>query len=276
MKLIVYKIIIEKNGKIIGNYDFNRTITMVQASAELYDAIRAILGIYEPICSFHNIKFLAVVRLDKVYYIRGTKNKGDSEFEISVHKENDEADFTKEYFDAIEQNKEHDSTLLFHLFKRQNYPHKLFKYRDLLKYYPGGTFDELTNGYGSTRSFRGFVANYIKHFKPIRLLEDKNLFLQISKDGDFWVGYLDGQEKVKLNENEELLYHYLSFLSIADFWDRAEKIRNLNRVNKPLVVSNFAKCLEKGEHFFERVTRKIKIRRQIILFADECCSEDAI
>ena len=84
-----------------------------------------------------------------------------------------------------------------------------------------------------------FVAKYIKHYKPLRLRENKELYLKLSPDGEFRVGYLDTDEDVYLSESENILYHYLSFISVAQFWTRAEKIRNLNCVTKPLVVSSF-------------------------------------
>jgi hypothetical protein len=66
-----------------------------------------------------------------------------------------------------------------------------------------------------------------------------------------------------------MLYHYLSFISIADFWSRAEKIRNLNRVNKPLIVSNFLERLDNSIDLSEIVRRTNKIDRQVIMFSEK-------
>ena len=137
----------------------------------------------------------------------------------------------------------------------------------MLKYYPNGDFSSLTNGYGTTRSFRGFIASYIKHFKPIKLRDGKNFFLKLSNNGEFNVGYLDSDEKVFLSASENVLYHYMSFISIADFWSRAEKIRNLNRVNKPLVVSNFLELLDESIDLSEIICRTNKVGRQVIMFS---------
>ena len=116
----------------------------------------------------------------------------------------------------------------------------------MVKYYPNGDFSALTNGYGTTRSFRGFIIDYIKNFKPVKLREGKELFLKLSSEGEFNVGYLDSNEKVFLSQSETVLYHYLSFINIADFWSGAEKIRNLNRINKPLIVSHFLELLDES------------------------------
>ena len=267
MNLYVKQIVIEKNGKITESLKFDKGLSVIKGSAETYDIIKLLLGIKEAARSFHNIRFLSVVELDKTYYIRGNKNKGDLLFSVSVF--SDEIECTEEYFEMVKESVEIDSALFFHRFKRQDFPHKLFKYRDLLKYYPNGDFSAITNGYGTTRSFRGFITDYIKHFKPIKLRSDKEIFLKLSADGEFNVGFINSNDKVFLSESESVLYHYLSFISIADFWSRAEKIRNLNRVNKPLIVSRFLELLDDSIDLSEVVIKTRKIDRQVIIFSEK-------
>ena len=267
MKLYIKQIIIEKNGKITESLEFNKGLSVVKGSAEIYDIIKLLLGIKEAARSFYNIRFLAVVEHDKTYYIRGNKNKGDLLFDVSIF--SDKTECTEEYFDTLKDANEINAVLFFHRFKRQDFPHKLFRYRDLLKYYPNGDFSAITNGYGTTRSFRGFITDYIKHFKPIKLREDKDLFLKLSNDGEFNVGFINNNDKVFLSESENMLYHYLSFISIADFWSRAEKIRNLNHVNKPLIVSNFLERLDGSIDLSEIVCLTNKIDRQVIMFSEK-------
>ena len=267
MNMYIKNIIIEKNGKITESLEFNKGLSVVKGSAEIYDIIKLLLGIKEAARSFYNIRFLAVVEHDKTYYIRGSKNRGDLLFDVSIF--SDETECTEEYFDTLKEADEINSSLFFHRFKRQDFPHKLFKYRDLLKYYPNGDFSSLTNGYGTTRSFRGFMTDYIKHFEPIKLRDDKDLYLKLSNEGEFNVGFINNNDKVFLSESETVLYHYLSFISIADFWSRAEKIRNLNRVNKPLIVSNFLERLDCSIDLSEIVRRTNKIDRQVIMFSEK-------
>ena len=83
------------------------------------------------------------------------------------------------------------------------------------------------------------------------------------------MGFINNNDKVFLSESENMLYHYLSFISIADFWSRAEKIRNLNRVNKPLIVSNFLERLDGSIDLSEIVRRTNKIDRQVIMFSEK-------
>lgn len=271
MNLYVKQIVIEKNGKITESLWFNKELSVVKGSAEVYDIIKLLLGIKEAAHSFYNVRFFAVVELDKIYYICGSKNKGDLLFEFSVF--SNETECAEEYFDTLKETDEIDSSLFFHRFKRQDFPHKLFKYRDLLKYYPNGEFSALTNGYGTTRSFRGFITDYIKHFKPIRLRVDKDIFLKLSTDGEFNAGFIDSNENVFLSESENVLYHYLSFISIANFWSKAEKIRNLNRVNKPLIVSRFLELLDDSIDLSEILNKTKNLDRQVIIFSERNVEE---
>lgn len=265
--MYIKKIVIEKNDGITESYDFNDTVTTIRYNSDVEDIVKWLLGIHDFSEQTDYVHFYAVVEIDKIYTVYGSGCSDEWAY-ISVYKDN-ELGYTEEYFNLVEQNPELDSNLFFNQFKKQDYPHKLLKYKDLIKYYPSGDFGALTNGYGTTRSFRGFVTNYIKHFKPIRLRENKDMYLKLSKDGEFKVGYLDNDEDVFLSESENMLYHYLSFISIADFWARAERIRNLNIVIKPLVVSHFSEFLDENIMIDEMMRLSKKAGRQVILFDDK-------
>lgn len=269
MKLYIKKIVIERNGKVIHNYNFGNSVNIVPNCAEVGAIIKFLLGVPEPKGTPSNVKFFATVELDETYYICGKKDKGELLFTASTHKENQENDCSDEYFGLVERKPELDSSIFFYHFKKQNFPRKLLKYQDLLKYYPNGDFARLTNGYGLTRSFRGFITSYIKHFKPIRLCDNKDCFLKLSKKGEFEIGYLDNDEDVCLSASENILYHYLSFISVAQFWSRAEKIRNMHHVNKPLVVSNFLEYLDESIEISDILRCSEKAERQVFLFVNK-------
>lgn len=265
--MYIKKIVIEKNDANFETYDFCDNLNVVCSNDLLYNIMELLLGIEKQKKYSYDVRFLAIVNIDNIYCICGKKRKGEAKFNLSVYKENKEIDYLEEYYNLVFQNQELYYDLFFKQFKKQDYPHKLLKYKDLLKYYPNGDFAKLTNGYGTTRSFRGFITDYIKHFKPIKLRDDKDLYLKLSNEGEFNVGLINSNEKVFLSESENVLYHYLSFISIADFWSRAEKIRNLNRVNKPLIVSNFLERLDGSIDLSEIVRRTNKMDRQVIMFS---------
>ncbi len=263
MNLIIQKISVTKKGK-TESLNFNKRLSVVKGSAELYDIIKLLIGRHEAGKTFYDFSFSAEVVLDRTYHFSGTKGGGEDYFTFEV--ECDGKDAKKEYFEAIKCNEESDSTLFFHHFKRQNYPHRLLHYKDLFKYYPDGNFDSITNGYGSTRSFRGFMTQYIRNFKPIKLREGKEIYLKLSALGRFSAGYKNSDEKVVLSEAENTLLHYFSFIFVADFWGRAERIRNMNTVNKPLIVSTLLEKLDESVNLDTLLKKTNRLDRQTILF----------
>lgn len=264
--MYIKKIVIEKNDANFETYDFCDNLNVVYSNDLLYNIIELLLGIEKQKKYSYDVRFLAIVNIDNIYCICGEKRKGEAKFNLSVYKENKEIDCLEEYYNLVFQNQELYYDLFFKQFKKQDYPHKLLKYKDLLKYYPNGDFAKLTNGYGTTRSFRGFITDYIKHFKPIKLRDNKELYLKLSSNGEFKVEYLDSDKDVFLSESENILYHYFSFVNVADFWTRAEKIRNLNFVSKPLFISNFLEFLDESINLTEILERTNKIGRQVIMF----------
>ena len=269
MKLEIRKIIIEKNEKITESHLFFEGLSVVKGSAALYDIIRLLLGKKEAAPTFHNVRFFAEVKLQKTYYIRGSKKRNEKNFNVTVFCEESDRECCEDYFKEVQQNEEMESALFFHRFKRQDYPHKLVKYRDLFRYYPNGDFSTLTNGYGTTRSFRGFMTHYINNFEPIKLRHDKELFLKLTPDGEFKVGYLGSEENIYLSETENVLYHFLSFINIADFWDRCERIRNMHSLKKPLVVSMLLEKVDDSVDISEILKKAASLNRQTILFSEK-------
>lgn len=269
MKLYVRSITIEKGEQTAENFDFNKGLSVVRGSADLYDIIKLLLGKNEESRRSYDIRLSAITELDRVYHINGSKKKGERFFTVSVHGEDENDDCTKEYFKAIHQNEEMDSSLFFHQFKHRDYPHKLFHYKNPINYYLDEDFGTLTNGYGTLRCFRGFITDYIKNFKPIKLCENKDYFLTLSDSGKFEVCLSDKGEKVYLNESENVLYRYLSFISIADFWDKAEKIRNMNRIKKPLVVSSLLENINEKSDIRDILKKTSLLDRQTILCVEE-------
>lgn len=263
--VFIEEIVIEKEGELAQRIKFKQGLSVTESSTELYDIIKLILGTSEPRITFYNVRFSAKVLLDETYYFCGKKDKGEALFDFVVLSEN-KKDCAKEYFYNIKQNQELDSSLFFDEFKKQNYPNRLLHYNDLFKYYPNGDFAILTNGYGTTRSFKGFMAQYIKYFKPIKLREDKEWFLRLLPSGKFQVESTNISDKVNLSEVENVLYHYYSFINIADFWDRADRIRNIFSVKKPLIVSSFLERMDESVDISEILRKTNSLDRQTIIF----------
>lgn len=176
-------------------------------------------------------------------------------------------DVTEYYLNIISHNAEEDSLNVFNCFKRQKYPNRLAKYKDIDKYYSMHYFKNLTDGYGTTRSFRAILNDYIKSFKPIKINKDKNYFIHLLPSGEFIVKYGDESIITYLNESESVLYHYICFLCLADFWSRAEMMRNINRIDKPIIVSDFLERIDKFINLYDVMEMTSQLERQVIIIA---------
>ena len=265
MNAYIKELIINKNGKIAVNLSFSEGLTAVENRPVIKDAIHAILGKGTEEKYDCDYMFFAEVFIDQIYCLRGIKPKGEPIWAFLVQRECDGNECTSEYFDLLTSNAEMDELTFFHR-SRKNYPDRLMRYNDILTHYPEGDFARITNGYGKTRSFRGFVTSYIKHFKPICLNENKNLYLNLLPTGKFVITDSQICEVVSLSESEKQMYQYYSFLSLADFWSRAEKIRNFNCVNKPLMIAGLVERLDESVDLSEVLRRTDKLDRQTILF----------
>ena len=110
------------------------------------------------------------------------------------------------------------------------------------------------------------MAQYIKYFKPIKLRDDKDLLLKLLPTGKFQVESTQRGDKVNLSEVENVLYHYYSFINVADFWDRADRIRNIFSVKKPLIVSSLLECIDESVNISEILRKTNSLDRQTIIF----------
>ena len=267
MTLRIRKIVIRKDNETTESHNFNKSLSVVNESSDLYNIIKLLLGKPEKSHSPCNMDFYAEAELDKSYIIRGSKKSGEDFYTVSVYEQDTEC--TDEYFENLKQPQEMDSALFFHRFRQQDYPCRLQKYKNILQYYPEGNFSALTQGYGLTRSFRGFISQYIHHYKPIRLCESKDLFIKLLSNGCFTAGPSDNSEKIFLSESENVIYNYLSFISIADFWDRADRIRNMHSIRKPLVVSSFLEHIDNCKDISHILKRTARLDRQTIILTSE-------
>ena len=266
MNVYIKNLTINENGKTTTSLTFSEGLTVVENRTVIKDAIHSILGKGAEERYDRDYTFFAEVYIDETYFLRSIKPKGEPIWAFLVQRECDGEECTSEYFDLLTSSAEMDELTFFHRSRSQNYPDRLMRYNDILTHYPEGDFARITNGYGKTRSFRGFVADYIKHFKPICLNENKNLYLNLLPNGKFVITDSQICEVVSLSESEKQMYHYYSFLSLADFWSRAEKIRNFNCVNKPLMIAGLVERLDESVDLSEVLRRTDKLDRQTILF----------
>ena len=211
-------------------------------------------------------RLYAEVECDDVYCVEIAAQKPGA-LHYVVYKHSDRLDCTDEYLGLIKQSPEEEVFNSFSALEKCNYPYRLKQYKDIEKYYPDNKFDELTDGVGKTRVFRAALNRFIRDFKPEKLRADKEYWLALNSKGEFQVVHpsFDANESHALSETEEVLYQYLCFLHLSEFWSEVEKIRNLNRVNKPLIVTDLMERIDYTVDPTSYIERTRILGRQLFL-----------
>lgn len=167
----------------------------------------------------------------------------------------------------IRQSKEEEISNIFSDFRTCKYPHKIKCYKDTEKYYPDNSFADVTDGIGTTKTFRSYLKNYIRTYRPQRLREDKEYLLILDNNGEFKITHpnLSIDAMPCLSESENMIYHYLCFLNLSEFWYGIEQIKDIHHVRRPIIISDFVERIDSSIDITEYIVRTQKLGRQTFL-----------
>lgn len=214
-----------------------------------------------------NLSAEVVFDREEIYYveIKGSAQTGLPVFRAlkpDVHE-----DYTEEYRMHTRQSGEEEISNIFSDFKKRGYPHKIKYYKDTDKYYPNGNFGDVTDGIGTTKTFRSYLKNYIRTYNPQRLREGKEYMLILDNNGEFKVTHPDlSVDTVPyLSESENILYHYLCFLNLSEFWYGIEQIKDIHHARRPLIISDFVEQIDRSIDITDFIVRTRKLGRQAFL-----------
>ena len=154
------------------------------------------------------------------------------------------------------------SLMCFEDFEKQNYPLRLAYYKDN-KYFYKGKFSARTNGIGETRSFRAYLNEFIKSYKPELINIEKDLWLSLKENGEFVVTEGEyGKITTDLSQKEFFMYNLLCFLNLVRFWDEFNEIRDINTEKLPIVIKLPDNC----DFEVDFITDRIKtMNREVIV-----------
>lgn len=154
------------------------------------------------------------------------------------------------------------SLMCFEDFEKQNYPLRLAFYKDN-KYFYKGSFSTLTNGIGETRTFRAFINEFIKNYKPELISKENDLWLSLKEKGEFVVTKGEnGEATADLTPKDFFLYNLLCFLNLVRFWDEFNEIRDINTEKLPIVIKLPDNC----DFEVDFITDRIKtMNREVIV-----------
>ena len=272
MNLYIKELTLCTNHKTTETFCFSRRLSVVESTQILADVLECVLGNLSAKKYDKTYSFTAKVVIDTLYLVQGEKIKGEREWQIKVEKQGKGIISTKEYFDFIQIGMEQQEMSRFSRTNQHVFPRQLKHYKDQMNYYSPGEFAKRTNGFGEMRRFRKLLTDYIKAFSPKRLPTPDDRYLYLLQEGDFAVVDADMNNSVPLMNAGRVLYQYLCFLSLNEFWRLAEKERNYHAVHHPLLIYHFMEQMTTDVNVEEVLRQTNAMKRQSFLFVSkECC-----
>lgn len=122
-----------------------------------------------------------------------------------------------------------------------------------------------TRQLADTNTFRQYLLQYLQAFRPEPIHCQKNYLIAMAPCGKFTPMLPGIPRPIHLSETENILFRYLCFLHMAEFWAGFEKLRDLHHEKKPLVIRNFLEFLDEAADTSALLARTKKLRRQVIL-----------
>ena len=178
-------------------------------------------------------------------------------------------DVTSEYLYLTAHSYQQDMTDVFCAEEKEIIP-SFLKYANEDLYYSRGELSRGTGGLSDIKSFRRYLRDFIKNFKPELLRDGKGYEIVLDGGGRYAVRCtVRGTYVDTLSESEKTMFRYLCFLRTAEFWCGFEEIRNLHGIKKPLLVSGLLERLDESIDVGELLCRTEKLRRQTILITNE-------
>ena len=144
------------------------------------------------------------------------------------------------------------------------------KYSDYLYAYKKRDFDEVKekgqSKQANEKTFRSLLNEYIINFQPKEINKQKDLWLDITPQGEFVAVKKCGDKPIicDLSTSEKTLFNFLCFIEINAFRHFVNGVRDLNYKEKPLIVINFAEIIDE-EFDYIAFLQSQKLKRKVIL-----------
>lgn len=174
------------------------------------------------------------------------------------------------FYDLISNCPEEEQLSYFEYDTGQELPEKFGKYMDYDYFYSREEFQKQTDGMGVTNTFSKCLREHIKDYEKEKIPGKEKKEIVINKDGNFVVQNKDGKEikEKNLQDKEKNMLKLVSFISLNEFWEKMEKIRNIHYVEPPVVIINPEQNSAKTNKDF--ITKKVdQLNRQVFMFSKE-------
>ena len=120
-----------------------------------------------------------------------------------------------------------------------------------------------------------FSNETIVGFKPRRISEQKNLYLDVTTQGKFIAVKKSGDKSFNcdLSASEQVLFDFLCFMEFNKFRQIVNSVKDFNYKEKPLILVNFPNFLDESFDYISFLARQ-KLNRKIIIIRDVLCTKN--
>jgi hypothetical protein len=106
---------------------------------------------------------------------------------------------------------------------------------------------------------------YIQTFEPELINHKKKYKISINNQGRFEVVCPGVSGKIYLSNTEKIMFLYICFLNMTEFWENLEKIRDMHHEKKPILIQNFLEFLDQSTDINALILRTEQLKRQTII-----------
>lgn len=270
--LIVRRIQIEDFENTV-RYESSFDSQLVVLSPENAEVIKKALGVVLKSRSLVGEKVKAAERTiikveieisGKKYFITASGLKNKQGFAYSVKTE--DAELREDFYRMIHQSSEEEHLSCFSFSSSDRFSDRFRNYKDAEKYYSKTDFSKQTDGIGNTRAFRSCLNNHIKEWNNRNSGATGSNQIRIKENGETVIISSAGRcSRDVLSESDSVLFEYLCYLSINQFWQKVEEIRDFNHINWPLVVFDLCERTDETVELSDYIEKALALNRQVFI-----------
>ena len=120
-----------------------------------------------------------------------------------------------------------------------------------------------TDNIASTAVFRRCLKKFIDGYQPEWIDQEQNLRAYLGKDGVFKNRREGATGRYSLSTSEKVLSDFRCFLKLNEFWKSVEQIRDMNHVDWPLFVLDFAQYIDQSVDLTYYLRQAEELGRQV-------------
>ena len=219
----------------------------------------------DKIYASENMLIQAEISVDECnFMITATKSEDNDGFNIVV--EDQYGNTCTDFYDVISQSTEEENLSYFAFDQKNLFSERYKQYKDTEKYYSKDSFSKLTNGIGNTRLFRSCLSSHIKEYNESNT-DNENCWQSVIKESGEVVLNRPSPclDRNDLSESDAVLFEYLCYLDINQFWKEIEDVRDFNHTFWPLFIHELCARTDEATVLTGYVNKALSLNRQVFI-----------